>query len=630
MSSSEYHRRQKLVARATGTAGRIPFFPQLLPDELLFSAMARFHRLMGGVTGSNTTALLFGVHKALLYSATLVPPNILIFASRMPSDHANRNAVVLLSHNTPFNVLTYFEPKTRRQFLVKQYLYQRHRGPSRIVELGLRIAQRSHPRPGLAFCDDCVKEDIARFGVGYWHVEHQLPGYYFCARHQRQLAFSDTERTSNRGVVRAPILPQAGPNGIFQSRPIALPDGIPKTELLRIASSYAYLINKKGGFDGGDWVTSVRRLLTSEGFSRGSTFNLGMLTELIRARLSPGLRRWIGFEDHSNYWFHCALGEKRPKRVWNAIALSMVFSDNYATFEDLLKLCNSKTSANQIRLKRGIDYLARIESLAKSSSISPRHLLVGNSKGHKREQVVADKRSLAIELLRTCLMRHNNWGLIESRFCMARSELHACLQTPSSTFVQRQMLKRAQTDVLIYRNTHPAASLSIVRSSCGGQIRHIEILDPDWLTTNLPRKRHAPRKSYRPEYDKSYSKLLESASLRLLSSPKSTRLSLSAITSEAGLHHLRNIDLKLMPESMAVLKRHVETREQFWKRRFRVFVTQAGAQNFVISEAHFIRKFKMPGLSNYAEREQFRDLLRAEVRRQGFHWSGSAKRARKK
>lgn len=46
---------------------------------------------------------------------------------------------------------------------------------------------RQHPY----FCADCVRADLDRYGVSYWHREHQLPGVLLCARHRTPLRYAD-------------------------------------------------------------------------------------------------------------------------------------------------------------------------------------------------------------------------------------------------------------------------------------------------------------------------------------------------------------------------------------------------------------------------------------------------------
>jgi len=44
-------------------------------------------------------------------------------------------------------------------------------------------------RNGAYFCVTCAKEDLAKYGVGYWHREHQIPGQLWCRSHLVPLSY---------------------------------------------------------------------------------------------------------------------------------------------------------------------------------------------------------------------------------------------------------------------------------------------------------------------------------------------------------------------------------------------------------------------------------------------------------
>lgn len=43
------------------------------------------------------------------------------------------------------------------------------------------------PREGAAFCPCCVEEDVAFHGFSIWRREHQVPGAYWCLKHEHAL-----------------------------------------------------------------------------------------------------------------------------------------------------------------------------------------------------------------------------------------------------------------------------------------------------------------------------------------------------------------------------------------------------------------------------------------------------------
>lgn len=59
-------------------------------------------------------------------------------------------------------------------------------GQSMLRMTGMRFA-----RPCAYLCVDCVKSDIATYGMSYWRRDHQLPGVVLCTKHLRPLRYVD-------------------------------------------------------------------------------------------------------------------------------------------------------------------------------------------------------------------------------------------------------------------------------------------------------------------------------------------------------------------------------------------------------------------------------------------------------
>ncbi|XOB66211.1 TnsD family Tn7-like transposition protein [Deferribacteres bacterium DY0037] len=54
------------------------------------------------------------------------------------------------------------------------------------MEMGLAASRLGADHP-LKFCNDCIDEDIERFGTAYWHRLHQCPGIVICHKHKKSL-----------------------------------------------------------------------------------------------------------------------------------------------------------------------------------------------------------------------------------------------------------------------------------------------------------------------------------------------------------------------------------------------------------------------------------------------------------
>lgn len=170
----------------------LEFLPDWLPDETLFSLASRYHRLTGHVAGRHTSKILFGSARSG-YQHDL-PSGIDHFV-RVTHGHYGQCRSIIRSRTLLPYYLVFKDRSVGRHALASM------RGP-RIGHLKYRLgiltsgARAHHP---LRACDACIKEDLFRFGVGYWHLNHQFPGVLVCQQH-RQILRVSTLKTS--GVQR--------------------------------------------------------------------------------------------------------------------------------------------------------------------------------------------------------------------------------------------------------------------------------------------------------------------------------------------------------------------------------------------------------------------------------------------
>lgn len=68
----------------------------------------------------------------------------------------------------------------------------------------------------LRYCPHCILDDIALFGIAYWHVSHQLPGVTACCKHEAILYSINKQR----GVPLQP--PQSVRDNITKATPVAI------------------------------------------------------------------------------------------------------------------------------------------------------------------------------------------------------------------------------------------------------------------------------------------------------------------------------------------------------------------------------------------------------------------------
>ena len=170
------------TGRCNGFSALFPFFPKQLPDETLYSLVARFHMLNGGPRVSATLSLLFGTSYSLSLH-TLLPNRIGYLNDRLTASADNSGADAI----ERFTCLPYFRPFLRDSLYetASRSLLTFTNNTSIRSRLGLQSFHSSLPT--LQYCSDCRDQDLLIHGVPYWRRLHQLPMVHVCHMHDHPL-----------------------------------------------------------------------------------------------------------------------------------------------------------------------------------------------------------------------------------------------------------------------------------------------------------------------------------------------------------------------------------------------------------------------------------------------------------
>ncbi|MCQ3979875.1 MAG: hypothetical protein DPW09_41190 [Anaerolineae bacterium] len=175
-------------------------FPDLYPDELLYSGMARYADWMVYPTKSGLSRDLFGTDgvqpildlpNRLDYLVTALPPG-----HGYPADR-------LIDRHTLWPFYAPFLPSERAN-RVRQTMHSDCRANIYAV-VGL-LPGRIPGFQTLRFCPVCADEDRQRFGETYWHRVPHVPGVEVCPVHQVWL--EDTQ-TPFQGIGDRPLFMSA-------------------------------------------------------------------------------------------------------------------------------------------------------------------------------------------------------------------------------------------------------------------------------------------------------------------------------------------------------------------------------------------------------------------------------------
>lgn len=156
----------------------VSFFPILYEDELLYSAIARYHIRSGNISSKATLDELF--NSKTISAIVELPANIGALIKNMPINN-KYTAEDLIYNHTMFPFYTAFLPTSRKELIYK--LMKGKNGGDIYNRVGLMATSISSNKY-FKFCPECIKEDKLKYGELYWHRIHQIPGITICSKHK--------------------------------------------------------------------------------------------------------------------------------------------------------------------------------------------------------------------------------------------------------------------------------------------------------------------------------------------------------------------------------------------------------------------------------------------------------------
>lgn len=217
----------------------IGHFTDLHPDELLYSACARYSVTSKYPNQATTAEVLFGSNNVA--AVVDLPSRLDHLIAALPPHHLY-TADNLIDSHTLFPFYAPFLPIERIE-LVRNMM--KGNDDNRIRErLGSATGQVNVPSH-LRFCCMCVQEDRKKFGKTYWHRIHQVTGVEVCPKHRTFLKFSSVpwrERNREGKYISAEKeIPQT-PGQISYVDLSDTKQGV----LLKIAQNSEWLLNWRG------------------------------------------------------------------------------------------------------------------------------------------------------------------------------------------------------------------------------------------------------------------------------------------------------------------------------------------------------------------------------------------------
>jgi len=176
-----------------------------LPDEYLFSLVARNHNYWGYRNPAQTIDLLFGKRgeRAELLEMDAIEILVVRAQGRLGSP-----LEILENHTLLRFYQVFMKPQEReRYFSVRLDFSAQLKFP---MALWNGSFTTNHP---LRACASCMGEDETSFGMPYWHLQHQYPGAWICLKHKAVLQQTIVIPSSTqRFLFHSPVLASLAPS----------------------------------------------------------------------------------------------------------------------------------------------------------------------------------------------------------------------------------------------------------------------------------------------------------------------------------------------------------------------------------------------------------------------------------
>lgn len=157
----------------------IHFFTDPYKDELIYSAISRYHFYTGNIDYKDTIEECFG-KRTIIPSPEIGSPieNLAINIG------GNYTADYLINKHTILPYYIPFLPVQRREQIIEEIKYKDCSGIYNKIGI---TAGSVCKKEGIYYCSICAKNEIDTYGEAYIHREHQLQGIFLCPHHGEML-----------------------------------------------------------------------------------------------------------------------------------------------------------------------------------------------------------------------------------------------------------------------------------------------------------------------------------------------------------------------------------------------------------------------------------------------------------
>ena len=228
-------------------------FPTLYPDELVYSASARFSERMEFPNKGIAVLELFNSPNAK--AVVDLPCHLGNLSKMLPPGHDYR-VERLIDNHTLLPLYAPFLPANRVRALREDMALGS--GQRIHTRAGIKASRVSYPEY-LRFCARCAHEDRSQYGETYWHRIHQVPGVLLCPLDGCLLQSSSAPfqpRARFAFVVAEQVVPAGQRVGAPGATPLQVEVMAHKGKLLSIAHDAAWLLSNPQAASGSQSIRS--------------------------------------------------------------------------------------------------------------------------------------------------------------------------------------------------------------------------------------------------------------------------------------------------------------------------------------------------------------------------------------
>lgn len=184
------------------------FYPELYPDELIYSSVARYRRHVGNLPIEATSEALLG--KPSFRVHVEMPSRLSVLSERMGGRYT---PLELAEKHTSISYYTAFKTESDRKIALERMIGEGITAP--LTAASIDAADRR--KANFHYCVMCEQEMLEKHGETYWRRDQQLPTVLTCVIHRRFLCDSGISRETRTQKLSLPDEKTGAPNPICRN-----------------------------------------------------------------------------------------------------------------------------------------------------------------------------------------------------------------------------------------------------------------------------------------------------------------------------------------------------------------------------------------------------------------------------